>query len=229
VARALDSDVAVLERLLAPSGRDILDVGCGGGALVRALAARGARAAGLEIAEDRLAAARAADDGGARYAVGRADALPFADASLDAVVFMRSLHHVPVTEMAAALGEARRVLRSGGVVYVAEPLAEGEHFELMSIVEDELEVRAAAQRALEDCGRAGLRRARTVEYDVEARYDGLPALRARLVGVDPARASVFDANAAEIAAAFERLGSAGERPGERRFRQPMRADLLRPA
>jgi SAM-dependent methyltransferase len=226
----IDSDIDVLERLLAPAGRDVLDVGCGGGALVRALGALGARALGMEISEERLAAARSADDGrGARYLIGRAEALPLADASLDAVVFMRALHHVPVARMVPALAESRRVLRAGGAVYVAEPLPEGEHFELMGIVEDELAVRAAAQRALADAGRAGLERAATVEYEVEARYADLPALRARLVGVNPARAANFDARVAALAAAFERLGAPGERPGERRFHQPMRADVLRPA
>jgi hypothetical protein len=55
----------------------------------------------------------------------------------------------------------------------------------------------------------------------------LGALRDRVVSVDPARADVFDARRAELAEGFERLGQAGERAGERCFRQPMRADLLR--
>jgi hypothetical protein len=47
------------------------------------------------------------------------------------------------------------------------------------------------------------------------------------VSVDPERAAVFDAREAELAEAFDRLGEAGEKPAERCFEQPMRADVLR--
>lgn len=222
-------DFEMLERLVPPSGRDVVDVGCGGGALVRALSDRGARAIGIEISESQMAGAVEQDDGrGARYLVGRAERLPLDDASADVVVFMRSLHHVPVAELGAALREARRVIRPGGAVYVAEPLAEGDFFELTRIVDDETEVRAAAQAALAEAARAGLERAISVDYVVRLCLTGLPAVRARVVAADPTRAVRFDERSAELSAGFERLGEAGERPGERCFLAPMRADVLRP-
>jgi SAM-dependent methyltransferase len=215
--------------LVQPAGKDVVDIGCGGGALVRELAARGARPIGVEISDEQLAPALAADDGsGARYLVGVAEDLPLADGEVDAAVFMRTLHHVPVPRLDAALREAARVVRSDGLVYVVEPLAEGDYFELTSLVEDELEVRQAAQRALADSARSGLERDETVEYEVVLRLTGLDAYRRRMVSVDPDRAAVFDARRDEIASAFDRLGEPGEEPGERRFVQPMRADLLRP-
>ncbi len=224
--RELATDLSVLERLVKLDQVDVVDVGCGGGALVRALAARGARPVGIEISAEQLASALALDDGGARYLVGRAEALPLADSSADVVVFMRSLHHVPATELTASLREARRVLRPGGVVYVAEPLAEGDYFALTSLVEEELEVRQAAQRAIADAAHAGLERRESIEYDVRVCVADLVALRARFVSVDPRRAELFDARQDELADAFARLGVAGESPGERCFIQPMRADLL---
>jgi SAM-dependent methyltransferase len=229
LARELMSDLEVLERLVQPSGKDVVDVGCGGGALVRALSGLGARVIGVEINEQQLAPARRSDDGGggARYLVGRAQHLPLEDGSVDAAVFMRTLHHVPPAELLDALREARRVLRAGGIVYVAEPLAEGEFFELTRVVEDERSVRAAAQGALARASAAGLEREATVEYDVRLCLAGVEALRARVVSVDPARAEPFDAHRGELAEAFARLGEAGEHPGERCFRQPMRADVLR--
>jgi len=111
-------------------------------------------------------------------------------------------------------------------VYVAEPLAAGDFFELTRLVEDEVEVRAAAQAALAEASRAGLERATTVDYDVPILLDGMSALRARVLAADPGRASRFDERSAELASAFQRLGEPGERAGERRFLQPMRADVL---
>jgi hypothetical protein len=95
------------------------------------------------------------------------------------------------------------------------------------MVEDELEVRAAAQDALARSSNAGLERETTLDYDVRMCLADVGALRDRIVSVDPARADVFDARRDELGEMFERLGEAGERPGERCFRQPMRADLLR--
>jgi SAM-dependent methyltransferase len=222
------NDLAVLEQLAEPSGKDVVDIGCGGGALVRALTARGASVTGVEISEEQLAPALANDGGsGARYLIGRGQDLPLEDATVDVAVFMRTLHHVPPESMLAALREARRVLRPGGVVFVAEPLPEGEFFAITSLVEDERAVRAAAQESLAQASAAGLTRATTLEYDARLCLADVAALRDRVVSVDPARADVFDAHHSELADAFERLGEPGERPGERCFRQPMRADLLR--
>jgi SAM-dependent methyltransferase len=228
VTRVLTSDLAVLERMVPVAGRDMVDVGCGGGVLVRGLVARGARVTGVEISESQLAAAIRDDDGsGARYVVGAAERLPLADASVDVVVFMRSLHHVPADDMASGLREAARVLRPGGAVYVAEPLTEGDFFELTSLVEDEREVRAAAQQAIADAALAGLDRAESLEYDVRLCLADLDAFAARIISVDPARGEAFEARKAVLAEAFARLGEPGERPGERCFLTPMRADVLR--
>jgi SAM-dependent methyltransferase len=224
----LTTDLSMLERLVAPDGKDVVDIGCGGGGLVRELAGRGARAVGVEISEDQLSSALARDPGHqGRYLVGRAQELPIEDASVDVAVFLRTLHHVPAADLTRALGEARRVLRPGGVVYIAEPLARGDFFALTSLVEDELEAREAAQAALSDARLAGLERAGTVDYDVRVCLADLGEFRHRTVSVDPERADRFDARAAELAAAFERLGEPGAKPGERCFLVPMRADVLR--
>jgi SAM-dependent methyltransferase len=239
--REVTTDVAVLQRLIATTGKDVIDIGCGGGALVRELARRGARVVGIEISAEQLSAALSLADhgnggtgtgtstGSERYLVGRAQALPLEDGSVDVAVFMRTLHHVPPPDLEGALRETRRVLRPGGVAYVAEPLSEGDYYALASMVEDELEARQAAQVALIDAALAGLELTATVEYDVQVRIADLAALRKRMVSVNPHRAEIFDAREAAIAAALGRLGEPGERPGERRFLAPMRADVLRVA
>jgi hypothetical protein len=225
--RELTNDLEMLERLARPAGRDVVDIGCGGGALVRELTGRGARVIGIEVSERQLASAVASDTGGgSRYLVGDAQRLPLEEASIDVALFMRTLHHVPESGLMPALREARRVIRPDGLVYVGEPLAEGDFFSLVSLVEDELEARRAAQDALGQALLAGLRRSTTTEYDVRVCIRDLAMLRRRIVSVDPERAATFDARRAELAEAFERLGVPGHQAGERCFTQPMRADVL---
>jgi SAM-dependent methyltransferase len=220
------TDIEVLRRHVDPDGSDVLDVGCGHGRLVRELTALGARVTGIEVSEQQLAVARAADDGaGARYLVGRAESIPLADASVDLVVFRASLHHVPIEQMLPALREARRVLRPGGHVYAAEPLASGDFYALVSIVDNEDDVRDAAQRALEQAEAAGLARVATEEYELEALVGGLETLRRRMVAVDPARAEAFDAHRDELERRFAQLGQPAA--DGRRFTEIMRAVVLR--
>ena len=76
--------------------------------------------------------------------------------------------------------------------------------------------------------RPGCERETTVEYDVAITIASLAALRARVVSVDPERAAMFDAREDELGARPRAARRAGRCPGERRFLQPMRADLLRP-
>ncbi len=200
-------DFDVLAELVPLSGRSVVDVGCGDGAFVRRLRAGGADAFGVDID---VARALEADPGG-RYLEGGAEALPLADASVDVAVLMRSLHHVPDPD--SAFPELRRVVRD--LVYVAEPLPTGNFFELMLPVDDETEVRAAAQAAIARA--AGFERISSVEYDIAIRFDAFEDFRDMLLAADPDRAEQFAAVEKELRAAF--------RPGA--YDAPMRADLLR--
>ncbi len=129
------------------AGLELVDMGCGEGALAKALAARGARVTGVDPFMD---PAPWTDAGTGAWRILRAPAprtgLP--DASADLVLFVFSFHHVPAAEMAAALAEARRLLRPAGRLYVSEPLPEGPGFEITRLYHDETVVRAEAQAAL---------------------------------------------------------------------------------
>jgi SAM-dependent methyltransferase len=211
----ISTDADVLASLVALDGREVVDVGCGDGGLVRALTARGASVMGVEVSEEAIGRAYRQDPSG-RYLLGSADALPLADASADLCVFMRSLHHVPPAAMGDALDEARRVLRGDGGLVVAEPVASGQYFELVSLVDDEREVRELAQAAVDAAH--GFVRVRTVEYEVPLRIAGFAAFRDRVVAADPARAERFAEVEDELRERFAAMDA---------DTVPMRADLLR--
>jgi SAM-dependent methyltransferase len=113
----------IVEHLVAAGGTTVLDAGCGDGALAAAAAARPLRVIGLDAAVPMVEAARA------HGSVVRGDvaALPVADASVDAVVTVNVLDHLD--RPAAALHEARRVLRPGGL-FVAGTVARSDSPEL---------------------------------------------------------------------------------------------------
>src|SRR5215210_3865866 len=210
-----------------PSGSPVVvDIGCGDGSLVRWLERSGARAIGVEVADEPLARALAHEPvGGERYERAGAQALPLVDGSADAVLFMNSLHHVPGELLDAALAEAARVLRPGGLMYVQEPLAEGPYFELLRPVDDETAVRAAAHAAIGRAGSHGLEHEREIRFDSDVVHAGFDAFRDRVVLADAARAAAFEGLEDDLR---ERFGRAAERVADGyRFVQPMRVDVLR--
>ena len=100
-------------------GRRVLDVACGTGALTLAVAERvapGGAVTGLDANPEMLAVARR-KQAPVEWRDGRAESLPFADASFDAVVSQFGLMFFD--DRVAALREMRRVLRPGGRLAVA--------------------------------------------------------------------------------------------------------------
>ena len=180
---------ALVDELLEVRGRDVLDVGCGEGWLVRHMRETGAASVvGVDPLGVALERARAQDSAG-RYLEARAEALPFDDGSFDIAVLFNSLHHVAAERLDEALVEATRVLRADGVLYVQEPLAEGSFFELMRPVDDETEVRAAAQAALvRATGSGRLRVVAQRDAVVAMRLADFEAWRRLVESVEPAKA-----------------------------------------
>lgn len=102
----------------------VLDVGCGPGVLIEAVAGRGGHLTGVDLSPAMLAQARdrarrlgLVDR--CRFEEGSAEALPFPDRAFDAVTAMGVLEYIH--DDVRALAEMARVVRPAGAVIVTVP------------------------------------------------------------------------------------------------------------
>jgi ubiquinone/menaquinone biosynthesis C-methylase UbiE len=106
-----------------PAGARILDVGAGTGTFAIELAsgAAGSEVVGIDPDPEALELARAkAGAKAVQWRLGEAARLPLPDADCDRVVMSLLLHHLPPAGKREALAEARRVLRPGGRLHIAD-------------------------------------------------------------------------------------------------------------
>jgi 2-polyprenyl-6-hydroxyphenyl methylase/3-demethylubiquinone-9 3-methyltransferase len=103
------------------AGRAVVDVGCGGGLLAEAMAGRGARVVGIDLADDllRVAQLHALEAGiNLEYRHESAEAHAAAHAGrYDVVTCMEMLEHVP--DPVAVVEALARLVRPGGHVFVS--------------------------------------------------------------------------------------------------------------
>ncbi|MBV1897417.1 MAG: class I SAM-dependent methyltransferase [Rhodobacteraceae bacterium] len=142
-------ELVPLKQAVDLTGLDLLDLGCGAGWLSRRMAGEGAASVtAIDTDADRITRNIAKDGTTVRFLTGAAERLPLQDASLDLIVMMKSLHHVPIAQMDVAFSEFARVLRPGGKMYICEPAYEGAFNEVLVPFHDEGPERAAALQAI---------------------------------------------------------------------------------
>ena len=118
-------------------GERALDLACGTGDLAFAVAARGARAVGLDITHRMVQLARQ-KSATARFITGDMSSLPFRSASFDLVTTGYGLRNVP--DLDAAIDEIARVLRPGGRLLSLDfnrpesPLLRGAYLSYLTVV-----------------------------------------------------------------------------------------------
>ncbi|MDG2375289.1 MAG: metalloregulator ArsR/SmtB family transcription factor [Woeseiaceae bacterium] len=116
---------AILDLTVTRPIGDLLDVGCGRGAILKLLASRASRAVGVDIDADARQLARAelmlAGIPNCSLRKGDMYRLPFADAEFNTIVIDDVLENAQ--KPARVLAEARRLLRPGGRLFVLESVA----------------------------------------------------------------------------------------------------------
>jgi SAM-dependent methyltransferase len=128
----------LVEALRKHGCRTILDVGCGTGRHVVALARCGFHVCGLDYAPTGLRLARKwlAEESLAASLV-LSDArrpLPFGAGTFDGLVSTQVIHHAPLATVRETISELRRVLRAGGLLFLTVPARPDE-----DVLHDEIE------------------------------------------------------------------------------------------
>lgn len=185
VRETISNVAAVCREIGDASGQAILDIGCGTGELCRALAKLGANVAGIDPGENAIAQAKELG-GGANYRVATLDDLDASPNSFDVVIFCTSLHHIP--DSADALLGAIKLVKNTGKIIVVEPQPDDPLYPVYRWLDDEKEVQAQAQNAIDAIvNNKQLKRSKTLYLSKKYRYESLDHLINDMMEVDASR------------------------------------------
>lgn len=186
----------ILEELALAPGDHLLEVGCGGGALLKAALERGCRAAAIDHSPEmvrlaRQANAEAVTAGRLEVVEGTADALTFADGTFTCAAMTGVLGFLP--DPVTAFAEVRRVLRPGGrfVALGSDPELRGTPAAPEPMAS---RLRFYEDHELEQLARAaGFDEVRVVRRDLEryARDAGVPEEHVPLFAAGPGKGARF--------------------------------------
>ncbi len=206
----------------------LLELGCGNALTTRRLAEAHPDCKIIALEVDRTQHEKNLQAGApanVRFDLGGAESTGLNDGSIDAVIMLKSLHHVPVESMDRALTEIARVLRPHGLAYISEPVYAGDFNRILRRFHDEKNVREAAfaaiQRAVEN-GRFTLEN--EIHFLSESRFVGFEEFEQRIIGATHSEFSIGEQLLEEIRSAF--MPFVGP-DGTAVFKNPMRVDLLR--
>ena len=149
----------IVNDLLSLDGKHILELGCGSAEITRNIAASGVNRKITALEVDEIAHEKnlqITDLPNVFFALSGAQKIPLDDESVDVVFMFKSLHHVPLDLMEASMHEIKRVLKSGGLLYISEPVFAGDFNEILRLFHDEQKVRQAAFNTIKKAVDEGL-------------------------------------------------------------------------
>ena len=227
---AQDMLVNEVELMLAElpfDGASVLELGCGKAEKTRLLAETGRLKEIVALEVDDIQHRRnlqISDLPKVQFRRGGAEAIPAADSSFDIVLMFKSLHHVPMEHMDAALGEIARVLKPGGLAWISEPVFAGDLNEVFRLFHDEKIVREAAFAAIRkavDAGRLSLEKQHF--FNTRSYFENFNQFDQRMIQVTHSNHQLAPALYQRVKEKFESYLTADGA----NFLNPQRVDLLR--
>ena len=223
----LVNEVKLMLSELPFDGASVLELGCGKAEKTRMLAETGRLKEIVALEVDDIQNQRnlqISDLPNVQFRLGGAEAIPAADNSFDIVLMFKSLHHVPMEHMDAALSEIARVLKPGGLAWISEPVFAGDLNEVFRLFYDEEVVREAAFAAIRkavDAGRLSLEKQHF--FNTRSYFENFDQFDQRMIRVTHSNHQLAPALYQRVKEKFESyLTAEGAN-----FLNPQRVDLLR--
>ena len=222
------SDFDQIKRTLPLEGARLLELGCGAAYTTRRLAESFPLREIVAMEVDRIQHEKnllIPDLPGVDFRYGGAQKIELPDESVDAVIMLKSLHHVPEQDMEQALHEISRVLRPGGLAYISEPVYAGDFNAIMRLFHDEKAVREAAFNAVRHAVERGQFLLQEEFHFVSTtRFAGFEEFEHRILGATHSDFAIDDGLYQQIKQRFMPFIDAD---GVAEFLSPLRVDLLR--
>jgi ubiquinone/menaquinone biosynthesis C-methylase UbiE len=225
----LVNEVKLMLAELPFDGASVLELGCGKAEKTRLLAETGRLKEIVALEVDDIQHRRnlqISDLPTVQFRRGGAEAIPAADSSFDIVLMFKSLHHVPMEHMDAALGEIARVLKPGGLAWISEPVYAGDLNEVFRLFHDEKIVREAAFAAIRkavDAGRLKLEKQHF--FNTRSHFESFDQFDQRMIQVTHTNHRLAPDLYRQVREKFESYLT----PEGATFLNPQRVDLLRKA
>lgn len=221
------NELDLIAQYLPLADATVLELGCGKAHMTRRIAERFpvARIIATEVDPIQHAKNLASEHPACiHFQAGGAEAIEAADNSIDVVFMFKSLHHVPPERMGQAMQEIARVLKSGGMAWISEPVYAGAFNDILRLFHDEKVVRELAFQAV--CASVASGQLELVEQifcNTETRFADFAEFEQRIINVTHTNHRLDAALYAQVQAAFQQhMGAEGAR-----FANPARFDLLR--
>lgn len=221
------TELEIIGDVLPLEGARVLELGCGRAWMTRRIAEDFPVAHVVATEVDRIQHDKnlaITDLPKVEFRYGGAEAIDLPDASVDVVLMLKSLHHVPMELMERALGEMNRVLIPGGLAYISEPVYDGAFNDILKLFNDEKTVREAAFETVHRAVESGeFELAAEIFFESPGHYADWHEFDERMLQVTHTEHRIDDALYQRIKSAFEaHLGADGAH-----FLRPSRVDLLR--
>ena len=126
--------------------KTILELGCGSATMTKLLSQYGSNRVIIACEVDQLQHEKnlLLNIPNIEFKLNSAQDINLDDESVDMIFMFKSFHHIPYNLMKKALEEIKRVLKPNGLVYISEPLFQGDQNQLISMFHDEQQVRIDA-------------------------------------------------------------------------------------
>lgn len=220
------TEVELMERLLNLNGSLIVELGCGRAGTTRLLAEAHPDCRFIATEVDVIQHEKNQQNPAQNisFRLEGAESISEPDCSVDIVLMLKSLHHVPQGIIPQAMSEVARVLRPGGIAYFSEPVYQGEFNALLSLIHDEKRVREQAFMAIQGLAQRGdMELLGQYFLNVPGRYASWEAFESRFLDITHTKLQIDEQRYRRIRTAFmKQMGPEGAS-----FLKPHRIDLLR--